>query len=413
MSQTGARILTLIAGVALGALGSGLLFQVLDRPVHSVDAAEPPAPAPMAGATPPPVPSLHEPAANRGSEESSTRSRVAIAGQAEDARTCELLAALNAAYARGEISDDELVGLLFSSLLAHGNAEGALELVTRFRPQDVSMLVQVAGAFSQAGQLDRAREIIERAMALSPDDQWVLDQYANLDANAALPYFLARLNRQPPPGDASLRLEIAQLLANSGRTAEALAHIDALLLANPRDVEALQLLSRVDPAAAERAVREIIASGDPNNDWSAYLLQIVLEHGRAEDAVALLESRRALGVIPEANDYGSIAMLYLEQGKTEYAVKLWTSALEAEQGDPDSWTSSLQQYAPEQLLTLLEARTASGANDEFWGALGDSYWRAGRRSEALNAWREASRLDPEDGEWPTKLTAVAAGLDPL
>lgn len=42
-------------------------------------------------------------------------------------------------------------------------------------------------------------------------------------------------------------------------------------------------------------------------------------------------------------------------------------------------------------------------NDEVWGDLGDEYMAAGRLIEAEAAYRYAASIDPEDGEWQTKI----------
>jgi tetratricopeptide (TPR) repeat protein len=407
--------------VAIGALASALLLQEFERPVITVEAADAKSPAADAKAATRalPLPRAENAAVNRAddtrvaNEDPSSRIRAALNETADGARPSELLAELNAAYARGDIGDEDLVRLLLGVLLSHGKAEAALDLVTRFRPQDSGALVQIAVALTQQGKQALAQEAISRALAIAPENDWVLNQYAALDPAGALPYFQAKLLRQEPPGDSGLRLEIARLLENSGRTAEARGQLDTLLRLNPRNTDALQFLANLDPTSAERLVRDLIASEDHDNNWQGFLFQLVIDQGRTDDALALLDHDRARGVAVESGSYGMLAQKYLELQKNDAAIDMWSRAFDAEEGDPDNWTAALQEYAPEKLLTMLEARTAQGANDEFWGALGDSYWRAGRRAEALNAWREAARLDPEDGEWSSKLAAVAAGLDPL
>ena len=201
MNPTAGRILTLIAGVALGALASGLFFQSLDRPALSVEAAEPSSPginsaAAAQAALLPRVGSAlpeHAPEAPVAAADEFARKPVSIAASEDTAESNALIAALHAAYARGELSEEDLVQMLLGVMLAHGNADAALDLVMRFRPHDAAALVQVAVAFSQSGRLDRARELLEQALTISPDDEWVLNQYANVDSGGALPYFLSRL----------------------------------------------------------------------------------------------------------------------------------------------------------------------------------------------------------------------------
>jgi hypothetical protein len=42
-------------------------------------------------------------------------------------------------------------------------------------------------------------------------------------------------------------------------------------------------------------------------------------------------------------------------------------------------------------------------NDEWIGDLGDAMQTAGRRSDACTLWRRAQQIDPNDGEWRTKV----------
>ncbi|MEO6708068.1 MAG: tetratricopeptide repeat protein [Planctomycetota bacterium] len=418
MTGAAARGLTLALGIALGALGSALFFETRSLPSSSVEAADtrlpsPKAPEPPKLAAPPRDPLATADRANPRptNDAAPSRIRAALADSEGGARASEILDALESAYARGELADEDLVQLLFAVMINHGNPEAALDLVTRFRPHDSGALVQIAQALAMQGKQKLAQEVITRAMSVAPDNQWVLNQYATFDPAGALPYFLARLDAQEPPGDPALRMEIAQLYANSGREVEARVQLEAMLQQDPHNQEALQYLAHLDPAGAERRVRDLIAAGETGSEWHEFLFDLVIQQGRIEDALALLE--RAMGEAPNSGAYGTIAEKYIEQHQNEQAVAMWSHAFDLEQGDPDSWTAALQEYAPEKLLSMLEARTSQGANDEFWGALGDSYWRAGRRSEALIAWREAVRLDPEDDEWPMKLAAVAAGNDPM
>ena len=60
-----------------------------------------------------------------------------------------------------------------------------------------------------------------------------------------------------------------------------------------------------------------------------------------------------------------------------------------------------------------ELKVAGSENDELWGDMGDAYWRAGRRDDAHQAWLHARMLDPDDGEWSSKLQSWETAQDPL
>jgi Flp pilus assembly protein TadD len=55
---------------------------------------------------------------------------------------------------------------------------------------------------------------------------------------------------------------------------------------------------------------------------------------------------------------------------------------------------------------LTEALETHSQNDELHGDLGDAYVDLGQTQEALEAYRRAAELDPDDAEWKNKLSLL-------
>ncbi|MBK8179493.1 MAG: tetratricopeptide repeat protein [Planctomycetes bacterium] len=409
------RWLILASGCVLGAVGVSVLSPFQGGPASTVEAGEPQVPA--SGLRLPSQPGPASPVPEKLRESDSPREVGEAASlptqRSEVDPSSGLLESFLQAYRRGDVPDSDVAALLWQSLVAQGRLDLSLEVIERHLPHEESAFLALAVAYAEQGRTDRGRELLARCLAMKPEADWMLEEYAGQDPAGALPLYRARLEQTLPPADRDLRTMIAQLALKAGQLAEARAEVSELLARDPRNPDALRLLAQIDPAAAELAVRELAAAGGSDNDWGRFLYELTLEQGRVEEAVRQLESRLSRGLEVDTEDWGEVARAFHARGESEKAVEYWSRALDAEEGDPDSWTAALQEAAPQLLLSKLEAKSLQGMNDEFWGALGDARWRAGRGAAAADAWREAARLDPEDGEWTEKLAAVAAGRNPI
>lgn len=327
----------------------------------------------------------------------------------------DLLEELRRAREQGVVGDGELAEFLARIYLQRGDAARACALLTEHRSQDFGLWWAVAETFAMGGDHARQREVLLAALELWPDHPSLLDQLQTLDPGLVATRLREQLAAQQPPGDATVRARLARALLATGARDEARALIEALLAEQPTDLESIALLAELDPAGALARFEAGFAGSEEELNVRAAMLDILIGSGNpaaAEDV--LMRSRRA-GHAVDPSEWGMVAEGWLSSGDTARGTSALFQALGCEQGDPDSWVHSLEELAPEELLAELERRTAGDArlNDEYWGSLADSYWRAGRPADARAAWERAYELDREDGEWPMRLEALRAGRDPF
>lgn len=174
--------------------------------------------------------------------------------------------------------------------------------------------------------------------------------------------------------DADVELLRATALRNQGKRAEAVAALRALLEREGERSDAWEMLQQID---AEGALRVAAALGQRSNAAAPVLRQVEIlkSLGRTEEAAAMLEEawRRE----PRAAAYSMAA----------------TDALR--------WSAQI----------LEQARRTR--DDELLGDYADELCKLGRLPEALQVYQEAARLDPGDGEWPSKIRELQAGRNPL
>ncbi len=296
----------------------------------------------------------------------------------------------------------------------------------------------VGQALAAKGDVGLASELLLEAVRSSSIESAWADVLVQVDPIGGLHAFEDALAADPALA-AMLEPRIVQVLAAAGRREEALRRLDALLEAEWVDPALWDQLVQLDPEGAEERLRAV-AGDDPYGHARTRLAHLLASSGRTEEAVELLRdlladeatSREALEQIGalapeeglsllrerlaaapgEAATWSLYGAQLAELGRSEEATDAWLRAFELNPDD-GSWTWQLLEHAPERAWPLLEERARVTRDDELWGDLADSYWRAGRYGEARAAWKTARRIDPDDGEWTGKLHDVAAGTDPL
>jgi tetratricopeptide (TPR) repeat protein len=335
---------------------------------------------------------------------------------------------------------DQLAWYLVSAYVSSEQPHEALAMLERLQATDPGLYAMLGESLQQAGDPAAAADALERGLRLDPSAEELGAGLVELDPARAVAALDAALAADPPPGSSAKRLSRAEALLALGREAEARAALEALLADEPADLEALQTLGRLDPAAAEPLLRAQAAAGDEGGNAAAALARVLAAQGRAAEAIALYEELLArepgqaaarqelLALDPErgfqrlqraasqqAADpelWHTLAEQWLERGDPAQAVEAWLGAFERSPGRSD-WEQRLLEHAPERLIAAYEASVRGSDDDELWGDLADTYWRQGRHADARAAWQRAARIDPGDGEWSGKLTAVAAGQDPF
>jgi predicted O-linked N-acetylglucosamine transferase (SPINDLY family) len=164
----------------------------------------------------------------------------------------------------------------------------------------------------------------------------------------------------------------AQEHANQNRWGEAARLYRELLAQAPGDVAALEGLG-LAALHGERAAEGLVwlqraAERDPSNARVLAHLGIALKrNGRLEDAIAVY--RRAIELDPQPSTLLNLGRAERAAGRVEASIATFRRALELKRDSPEAWSM-----------------------------LSNALRQAGRSSEALDAAREAQRMDPWLGE---------------
>jgi arylsulfatase A-like enzyme/Flp pilus assembly protein TadD len=210
------------------------------------------------------------------------------------------------------------------------------------------------------------------------------------------------------------KLEQAVLLIDKGDMEESIRQLTALIRQKPSFVPAYIYLSQVLhargrlPEALRLLEDGVRANPDDYTPLSA-LGTLFIESGRWDSALEVLE--KALGIIdydPEIWDNMGIA--HLMKGDYPKAVEDFDKALFL---DPTFALALANMGRVYQLMFIERGQKPddiSHSIDYFqkalaqdpafalgWRGLGGSFWAAGRNDEAIEAWKKAVALDPEDG----------------
>jgi len=217
----------------------------------------------------------------------------------------------------------------------HGEALRAADAALATSPNEPLFHELRAAALRAAGDADLARSALERALALEPQRASAMAGLAALAATSgdrAAAIALYDRASGADPDDSSYAWEAIQLVAASGDEAEVERRLEALLVRDPTDADALGLLARQlqarDPeralSLAQRAVR---LRGDP--DSLDLLGRMQLERGAPDKAADLL--RRSVELQPERpSAHYWLGMALIASGDADGARTELRAALESQ-----------------------------------------------------------------------------------
>ncbi|QDU67174.1 hypothetical protein [Engelhardtia mirabilis] len=416
-----------------------------------------------------------EPATRRefgaASEEASGETEKPLASAEELGRADSLVAELTAILRSGRIEQalatdqSKVVDRLIDLYLEVGDAGAAYGLLGRVetRPGNWNF---VAEALRRAGRTDLADEALAQAIRLAlagdstggemPGNLWQIFQRYQNDTDAWLDELRASspdvaadiLQQQASNGelDSGMRIDLIQSLRESGRVEEALAEVESLLAEGQVNVAAIQELRELNPERAEELLNSLMSS-NPSAEIELEYFRVLNSSGRSEEALALILDRAAGGTLPahllreamrtmDADLVGEqvdawaanapdnvtvqteIAQFYTRAGNYEAAADAYLSiydvAASGNGGNVPLIPEGVAQAAQGAFVSRLDRMTTfAGTDDEYWGDIADSYWRLGQFQAAESCWRRANEIDPGDGEWTNKISAVENGTDPL
>ncbi|MCS6986384.1 MAG: tetratricopeptide repeat protein [Sphingomonadaceae bacterium] len=219
----------------------------------------------------------------------------------------------------------------------------------------------------------------------------------------------------------------AQVLAEAGRTGEALARLRALAErpgAGPDDWVRVAEIERREgrfAAAAEALDRALALARDlpPAEEAALWFLRGSAREQAKDWARAEPDLRRAVALQPDNPVFlNYLGYSLLDRGLAlEEADRLIRRAHAAapDNGaiiDSLGWVAYVRGDYPRAVELLERARAAEPADPTVADHLGDALWRVGRRIEARHAWTSALALDPEPALRAAIERKLALGLEP-
>jgi tetratricopeptide (TPR) repeat protein len=247
-----------------------------------------------------------------------------------------------------------------------------------------------------------------RGLALREERRW--------DESAAA---FAQVDSGDPEIDGAALAARASVLAQSGRSAEALSLLDAGLARNGGDVRlitargyALEKAGRPDEAVTW--LTQAIAA-QPRADRLRFALGVAQERaGDRAGAIRTMES--IIQAAPDnAEALNFVGYSWAEKGeRLDEAERLVRRAVELEPDngsylDSLGWILFQKGDLPAAVSTLERAEALAGAEPTILEHLGDAYLRSGRTADAAKAWRRALQALDEGVE--ADLPGQRAGIE--
>jgi tetratricopeptide (TPR) repeat protein len=191
---------------------------------------------------------------------------------------------------------------------APADAITALRMVIKDQPDSVAAMRLLARAHLMNDEPQLAREQLQQAVSIAPQDL-------------------------------SLRLQFAQLLARMGEPAEAQKHLGQILKSDSRNPEALENLARVQVALQDYASAHVSAQrlreAYPDNAIG-YFLDGEVYRAEKNPAAAVKSYERAIEKADRGNllPLAALVSAYLEQHHADKALAALNRALQASQNNP-------------------------------------------------------------------------------
>ncbi len=340
--------------------------------------------------------------------------------------------------ARGD--RDEALGVLntFRTEVSYNAALEALRLRIergdKIEPRRLTLREGAALTFQLPGAVlvqntsdDYATPYLVIALALDPDLQQARTLWAQALVRGERPDEAIRVLSDVPdasPFYAAARGQLANLLHNEGRDAEALRVAAETLAARPDRALKLQIAGLYRAlereADAEAILTEVMTAdaADGQDDWRVHFLRGAARERQAKWDGAEADLKRALELDPKnATVLNYLGYSWIDRGinlKEGLYLIEQAVALEPESGqivDSLGWAHyRLGEY--EQAVEFLErAVTLLPADAVLNDHLGDAYWKTGRRKEAGFQWRRALKLDPTAEDRARIEQKLLGGLD--
>ncbi|ACA17185.1 Tetratricopeptide TPR_2 repeat protein [Methylobacterium sp. 4-46] len=259
-----------------------------------------------------------------------------------------------------------------------------LRLALYLAPEHPLALLTLGDTLERMKMPERANEIFARMPATSP----------------------LKLNT-----DIQIGLNLEQL----GKNDDALAHLDQVAKANPKDVDVISALGSVQrlrkqyAEAAETYSKAIalIGSEPPQNYWNLYYYRGTAYERAKQWPKAEADLKKALELVPQNQPNGRAQVLnylaysWVDQNMNiDEAFRMLEKAVDLQPRDGmivDSlgWAYFRLGRWDDAVRELEKAVDLKPGDPTINDHLGDAYWRSGRRLEAKFQWQHAKDLNPE------------------
>lgn len=336
------------------------------------------------------------------------------------------------------LSEERLIRLLVDLDLDAGRLEASLQALAAC-DASAAHWVHAGWRLEKGLQPLLALRAFHEALRRDPQHGEAYEGLARLDPAAAL----VALERRPLGHHAEARAwratERARLLLACGREHDALVELRSLPIEAATCDSYWELFSKLAPREAvdsqgERALR----SGDGNAlvQYARNLhargeidaaLELLTQPWDDEDLAATmlaalcdLDPVHAHGALrarlaerpDDGNLWQRLGESAYELGDVEGALDAWMQALRIDPWACDDY-EQLWQHRREPFLQAFWQGALREESDWIWEECGDWLWRSGRSQQALDAWSQAVRLDPDDASILTKIERAHSGRWPL
>lgn len=291
------------------------------------------------------------------------------------------------------------------------------------------ILYGLGSAIGQDGADDISTALLQLSMHMDPQAAFpaiaLAGQFERMDQPGRAIEALKKI-----PSDSPLKrqaeIQIGLNFNQMDQLDEARAHLEALIAADPKDIEPMVSLGNILRAhkiyedarqVYDKAINSIGKLEE--KDWNLlYFRGICLERlgrwGEAEN-----DFRRALALFPnQPHVLNYLGYSLVDQGlKLDEALGMIETAakLRPKDGyiiDSLGWVYYKLGRYDDAVKELERAVALTPADPVINDHLGDAYWRVGRKLEAKFQWSHARDLDPEPEELPKIIKKIANGLQP-
>jgi tetratricopeptide (TPR) repeat protein len=230
------------------------------------------------------------------------------------------------------------------------------------------------------------------------------------------------------PADSPLRInaevQSALLLESLGKSKEATEHLQAVVVAHPKNQEALTALGNLqrsrklfdESVSTYTKVLDLQAKPE-KNQWLLYYYRGIANERRKNWRTAEADLKKALELFPDQPlVLNYLGYSWVDQGiNLDDAFKMLRRAvdLRARDGyivDSLGWAYYRLGRYDDAVRELEKAIDLKPSDPVINDHLGDAYWRVGRKLEAQFQWNHARDLNPEPDELPKILEKITKGL---